>query len=289
MPDQDRQPGQFEHLRPRMRALAYPLLGSHAEAGEAVREVWVRLGRINPEEVADLAAWLTTVTARVCLSRLESRGAGTEGRGGGRLPDVVVGRAGAAAPGGSVGLALLVALEELAPAERVALVLHDVFGLHVDQIATALDRSTADTRKLAERARRRTQGAREADADGSPAVRRRLVEAFGTALRDGDPAALTAVLEPEAELRADGGRPLPAATAVFRGAQRVAERAVTLRQGGPAFTPVLVNGAPGALLTRDGGPVALLGLAVRAGRISRAYVLLDPDRLAAIDVAGLAP
>ncbi|WP_317621319.1 sigma factor, partial [Streptomyces sp. CBMA123] len=185
MPDQDRQPGQFEHLRPRMRALAYPLLGSHAEAGEAVREVWVRLGRINPEEVTDLAAWLTTVTARVCLSRLESRAVGARGR----LPDVVVEPADAAT-GGSVGLALLVALDALGAAERVALVLHDVFRLHVDQIATALDRTTADTRKLAEQARRRTQEAREADADGSPAVRRRVVDAFGTAVRDGDPAAL---------------------------------------------------------------------------------------------------
>ncbi|MFI9359481.1 sigma factor [Kitasatospora sp. NPDC053057] len=278
MPDHERQAGQFEYLRPRMRALAYPLLGSHAEAEEAVREAWARLGRINPEEVADLAGWLAVVTSRVCLNRLVAR----TGQPGPRLPDVVVepepsGGESASAP---VGLALLVALDALAPAERVAFVLHDLLRLHVDQIATALERTTAVTRKLTEQARHRVQEAREADGEGSPAARRRLVDAFCAAVLDGDPAAPAALLEPEAELHADGWHPI-------RGAHEVAERTVTLCQGGPAFTAVLVNGSPGALVTRDGVPTAVLGLAVRAGRISRVHLLLDPERLAAIDVDAL--
>ncbi|MFF2073816.1 hypothetical protein ACFVXG_03575 [Kitasatospora sp. NPDC058162] len=167
MPEQDRQAGQFEYLRPRMRALAYPLLGSHAESEVAVREVWVRLGRINPEEVADLAAWLTTVTGRVCLGLLGSRGARPV-----RLPDAVAGPAQPVPPGGAVGPALLVALDVLAPAERVAFVLHEVFRLPVDLIATVLERTTADTRELTDRARRRVAEARPADAAGGPVGRR---------------------------------------------------------------------------------------------------------------------
>ncbi|MFJ7244179.1 hypothetical protein ACIQWA_05960 [Kitasatospora sp. NPDC098652] len=167
MPEQDRQAGQFEHLRPRMRALAYPLLGSHAEAEAAVREVWVRLGRIDPAEVADLAEWLTTVTGRVCLGLLGARD--TRPR---RLPDVPVGPGHPVPADGSVGPALLAALDALAPAERVAFVLHEVFRLPVDLVATALDRTTADTRGLAEQARLRVHGARSAGAEGGPAGRR---------------------------------------------------------------------------------------------------------------------
>ncbi|MFE3498638.1 hypothetical protein [Kitasatospora sp. NPDC059160] len=168
MPEQDRQAGQFEHLRPRMRALAYPLLGSHAEAEVAVREVWVRLGRIDPEEVADLAEWLTTVTGRVCLGLLGSRDARPR-----RAPEAVAGPARPVPSDGSVGPALLAALEALAPAERVAFVLHEVFRLPVDLVATALDRTTADTRGLAEQARRRVHGPRATGAGGSPAGPRR--------------------------------------------------------------------------------------------------------------------
>ncbi|MGW2376362.1 sigma factor [Kitasatospora sp. NPDC001683] len=281
MPDHERQAGQFEHLRPRIRALAHPLLGSRAEAEDAVREVWARLDRINPEEVADLAAWLTVVTGRVCLELLSAR----TGRPGlpPRLPDVVVEAepSSGAAGGAPVGLTLLVALDDLAPAERIAYVLQDLFQLHVDQVATALERTTADTRKLTEQARRRVQEARAADGEGSPAARRRLVDAFCAAALDGDPAALAAVLEPGAELHVDGRPPV-------RGAQEVAERAaVTLCQGGPSFTGVLVNGTPGALVTQGGVPTAVLGFAVRAARISRVHLLLDPERLAAIDVHAL--
>ncbi|MEV7602172.1 RNA polymerase subunit sigma-70 [Kitasatospora sp. NPDC089797] len=279
MPDQDRQAGQLEHLRPRMRALAYPLLGSHAEAAEAVREVWVRLGRINPEEVADLPDWLAVVTGRVCLSRLGERPA----RAGVRLPDPVVEPAGWARPDGPVGLELLLALDGLAPAERVALVLQDVCGRPLDEVATVLERTTAVTRRLTEQARPKVQGAREADAEDRPGVRRRLVDAVTAAVRDGDPAALAAALDPAAELRADGGRALPAATGAVRGAGRIVERVAELGADGPAVTAVLVNGAPGALLTRDGGPTAVLGLAARAGRITRVHLLLDPERLAALD------
>ncbi|MFI9162687.1 sigma factor [Kitasatospora aureofaciens] len=281
MPDHERQAGQFEHLRPRMRALAYPLLGSFDEAEEAVREAWARLGRINPEEVADLSAWLAVVTGRVCLGLLDAR----TGRPRLRLPDVVVEpeRSGGESQAAPIGLTLLIALDGLAPAERVAFVLHDLVRLHLDQVATALERTTAGTRKLAEQARRRVRAAREADGDDRPAARRRLVDAFCAAVLDGDPAALAAVLEPEAELRADGWHPL-------RGAHEVAERAVALCQGGgPAFTPVLVDGSPGALVTRDGVPAAVLGFAVRAGRISRVHLLLAPERLAALDADALGP
>ncbi|MFJ8476110.1 RNA polymerase subunit sigma-70 [Kitasatospora sp. NPDC094011] len=287
MPDQDRQAGQFEHLRPRLQALAYPLLGSHAEAAEAVREVRVRLGRINPEEVADLPGWLAVVTARVCLSRLGERAARAEGRAGVRLPDVVVEPAGWVRQDGSVGLALLTALDALTPVERVALVLHEVFRWHVDQVATVLERTTAVTRKLVEQARRQVRPAREADAEGSAAVRRRLVGAFGAVLRDGGPAAAAAVLDPEAELSVDGGRARSAATEVVRGARRVAERAAELREGGSAVIAVQVNGAPGVLLARAGEPTAVLAFAARAGRITRVQLLLDPERLAALDLDGL--
>ncbi|MFJ9771505.1 sigma factor [Kitasatospora sp. NPDC101157] len=283
MPDHERQAGQFEHLRPRMRALAYPLLGSFDEAEEAVREAWARLDRINPEEVADLAAWLTVVTGRVCLDRLLKR-TGQAGQAGLRLPDAVVEAEASGGPGrgAPVGLTLLVALDALAPAERVAFVLQDLSRLPLDQVATVLDRTTADTRKLAERARRLVQEAREADGERSPAVRRRLVDAFCAAVLDGDPAAAAALLEPGAELHADGWPPL-------HGAQQVAERAVTLCQDGPAFTPVLVSGSPGALVTRTGVPAVVLGFAVRAGRISRVQLLLDPRRPAVVDVDTLGP
>ncbi|MBV2156549.1 RNA polymerase subunit sigma-70 [Kitasatospora sp. SUK 42] len=291
MPDHDRPEERFGLIRPHLRALAYRLLGSHADSEDAVLEAWIRLGRINPEEVDDLPAWLTTVTGRVCLSLLRARAARPGGPVGVHLPDVVVepepphDREGRTAPSDQVGLALLVALDALAPAERVAFVLHDLCRQPVDRIATVLEQPTAATRKLVEQGRRRVREAREADSEPGFATRRRLVEAFFAAARDGDPDGLAALLDPEAELRADGGTALPAATAAIRGARGVAEHAASLGRGGPTVTAVLVNGAPGALVSRYGVPVAVAGFAVRAGRITRIQLLLDPRRLAPVGFA----
>ncbi|GAA1926049.1 RNA polymerase sigma factor SigJ [Streptantibioticus ferralitis] len=289
MHDHDRLAEQFENFRPHLRTVAYRMLGSHAEAEDAVQDSWIRLSRSNADEVENLPAWLTTVISRICLNVLRSRAARPEDPVGVHLPDPAIRHEPSHGPedeallSESVSLALLIVLDTLAPAERVAFVLHDMFHLTFHEIAAVIGRTTVATRQLASRARRRVQGAREADSGGDFATRRMLVDAFFAAARSGDLDGLVAVLDPDVELHADGGLALASATAVIRGARLVAERAALFRQPGVTVTAVLVNGAPGVLVDRGGVPVSVMGFAVRQDRIAQIQILLDPERLAAID------
>ncbi|MFI7017189.1 sigma-70 family RNA polymerase sigma factor [Streptomyces sp. NPDC050164] len=289
MQEHDRLAERFEHLRPHVRTVAYRMLGSHAEAEDAVQDTWIRLSRSDADEVENLPAWLTTVISRICLNVLRSRAAHPEDPVGVHLPDPVVGREPSHGPedeavlSDSVSLALLIVLDTLVPAERVAFVLHDMFHLTFDEIAAVVGRTTVATRQLASRARRRVQGAHEKDSGGDFATRRVLVDAFFAAARNGDLDGLVAVLDPDVELRADGGLSLVSASSTLHGARPVAERAALFRQPGVTVTPVLVNGTPGVLVDRDGVPVSVMGFAVRRDRISQIQILLDPKRLASID------
>ncbi|MFD8463456.1 sigma-70 family RNA polymerase sigma factor [Streptomyces antimycoticus] len=289
MHDDDRLAEQFESFRPHLRNVAYRMLGSHAEAEDAVQESWIRLSRSDADEVNNLPAWLTTVISRICLNTLRSRAARPEDPVGVHLPDPAIGHEPSRGPedeallSDSVSLALLIVLDTLVPAERVAFVLHDMFRMRFDEIAPVIGRTTVATRQLASRARRRVQGASEADSGGDFATRRILVDAFFAATRNGDLDGLVAVLDPDVELRADGGVALASATATIRGAHLVAERAALFRQPGVRVTAVLVNGAPGVLVDRNGVPVSVMGFEVRQGRIAQIQILLDPERLAAID------
>lgn len=291
MHDDDRLADRFESLRPRLRNVAYRMLGSHAEAEDAVQETWIRLSRSDADAVDNLPAWLTTVISRICLNTLRSRAARPEDPVGVHLPDPVIGPEPSHGPEDealltdSVSLALLIVLDALAPAERVAFVLHDMFHLTFDEIAAVIGRTTVATRQLASRARRRVKHAREADSCGDFATRRMLVDAFFAAARNGDLDGLVSVLDPDVELCADGGPALASATAAIRGARLVAERAALFRQPGVTVTAVLVNGSPGVLVDRGGVPVSVMGFAVREDRIAQIQILLDPERLAAIDFA----
>ena len=297
MHEQDQLAARFEADRPHLRAVAYRMLGSVTEAEDAVQEAWFRLSRTDTSEVANLTAWLTTVVGRVCLDQLRARRARPEAPAGERLPDPVVrplGGAGAVAPpdpaaqaelADSVGLALLVVLDALAPAERLAYVLHDMFGLPFDEIAPMVDRSPEATRQLASRARRRVQG--QPVPDAGVEAQRAVVDAFLTAARGGDIEDLVAVLHPDVVLRADRGT---SRLRVVQGAEAVARGASTFqRVAGPAVRaePALVNGAVGVVASQDGAPLAVLAFTVVAGRIAEIDILNDPVRLATLDLAGL--
>ena len=225
---------QFEEHRGHLRAVAYRMLGSLTEADDAVQEGWLRLSRSDTSEVENLRAWLTTVVARVCLNVLRSRRTRGEVPLDVHVPDPIVSAADGTQPeheallADSVGLALLVVLETLTPAERLAFVLHDMFAVPFDEIADLVDRSPEATRQLASRARRRVQGQAPVP-DADLAVQRRVVEAFFAAARDGDFEGLVAVLDPDVVSRSDGGALRPEATAIVRGAREVAARALTLR------------------------------------------------------------
>ncbi|MFD0277006.1 sigma-70 family RNA polymerase sigma factor [Kitasatospora sp. NPDC127111] len=286
----------FEEHRPQLRAVAYRMLGSLSEAEDAVQETWLRLSRTDTTAVANLGAWLTTVVGRICLDLLRSRTArredplqGEDGQV--RLPDPVVGPAsGAVDPeheilmADSVGIALMVVLETLAPPERLAFVLHDLFSVPFDEIAPILGRTSASTRQLASRARRRVQGAAPAP-DTDRARRREVVEAFLAASRAGDFDALLAVLDPDVVARADGGTLRPGL--VRRGAADVASQAITFARFAQDGRAVLINGAPGVLSLADGKPLSLMAFTVHGGRIVAMDFLTDPDRLARLDLAAL--
>ncbi|MFF1904287.1 sigma-70 family RNA polymerase sigma factor [Kitasatospora sp. NPDC058218] len=288
----------FEEHRPQLRAVAYRMLGSLSEAEDAVQEAWLKLDRSDIGAVRNLGAWLTTVTGRVCLDQLRSRTArredplpGQDGQEGPvRLPDPVVGAFGAVDPeqeilqADSVGIALMIVLDTLAPAERLAFVLHDLFAVPFDEIAPVLGRTSASTRQLASRARRRVQGAAPAQ-DGDLTLRREVVEAFLSAARGGDFEALLAVLDPEVVARSDGGALRPS---VFRrGAAEVASQAITFARFAQDGRPVLVNGSPGVLALADGKPLSLMAFTVRGGRITALDILTDPERLARLDLGAL--
>jgi RNA polymerase sigma factor (sigma-70 family) len=282
----------FEEHRAHLRAVAYKMLGSLSEAEDAVQESWLRLSRTDTSEVENLRAWLTTVVARVSLNVLRSRRTRREEPLDVRVPDPVVSRDDGTQPeheallADSVGLALLVVLETLAPAERLAFVLHDMFGVPFDEIAGMVDRSPAAARQLASRARRRVQGAAPVP-DTDLAGQRRVVDAFFAAARDGDFDALVAVLDPDVVSRTDGGTLRPGATGVVRGAHEVAARALTFARLSPFVRPALVNGAAGAVVAPRGEPFSVMGFTVVGGRIVEIDAVTDPERLRELDLAVL--
>ena len=278
----------FEGERPRLRAVAYRLLGSLTDAEDAVQETWLRLARTDPAAVDNLDAWLTTVVARVSLNALRSRAARREDPLDVRLPDPVVDAddpAHAAVLADSVGLALLVVLDTLAPAERLAFVLHDMFGVPFDEIGPLVDRSPAAARQLASRARRRVRG-QAPTPDPDLTRQRAVVDAFLAAARDGDLDALIAVLHPDVVLRSDAGTARARHTVVLTGATTVAAQATTFGRLFPHARPVLVNGAAGVLVSAGDRPLSVMAFTVTGGRIAAVDVIADPRRLAALGLTG---
>ena len=291
MQDQDWLAERFQEQRPHLRGVAYRMLGSHSEADDAVQEAWLRLSRSDTSAIENLGGWLTTVVARVALNMLRARQAKREESLETRLPDPIVSPDDEGDPerealmADSVGLALLVVLDSLAPAERLAFVLHDMFAVPFDEIATITDRSPAAARQLASRARRRVQGEAPVP-DADLAEQRRVVEAFSAAAREGDFDALVAVLDPDIVLREDGGA---GASFVIRGARAVAERASSFAHLSPFAQPALVNGAVGAIVAPDGQPFALLAFTVTDGRIVEIDVLSAPARLSELELPPTRP
>jgi RNA polymerase sigma-70 factor (ECF subfamily) len=291
--DQERLAQRFESHRGHLRAVAYRMLGSLAEADDAVQEAWIRLSRTDTSDVDNLRAWLTTVVGRVCLNMLRSRRTRREAPLDAHVPDPIVSPEAGVDPeheallGDSLGLALLAVLDALTPAERVAFVLHDAFGVPFLEIAPIVGRSPAAVRQLASRARRRVRRAPvpDTDLDGQWAV----VDAFLAASRDGDFERLLAVLDPEVVLRSDGGAARPDLVAVVRGAAAVATRALSFRRLAETATRALVNGIPGGVAwAPDGRPFAVVSVTVAGGRVVSIDVLADPDRHSRLDLTRVA-
>jgi RNA polymerase sigma factor (sigma-70 family) len=276
----------FEKQRPRLRAVAYRMLGSLSEADDAVQDAWLRLSGTSYGEVDDLGAWLTTVVARISLNMLRSRKTRSETH----LPDPIIERPDEISPeqeallANTIGLALLVVLESLAPAERVAFVLHDIFGMPFEDIAPIVERSLEATRQLASRARRHVQ-ASKATPDADMTVQRGVVAAFLAASRGGDFHKLVAVLDPDVVLRGDDGT----GTLEVRGAEQVASRAHGFARShlGVVGRPALINGAPGIVGMLDGKPFSVLAFTVRGGKIAEIDILSDPQRLGQLDLSVL--
>ena len=291
MNEQDLLAERFEADRAHLRAVAYRMLGSLSEADDAVQEAWLRLSRADTSGVDNLSGWLTTVVARVCLNMLRSRVTRREESFGVHLPDPIVSREDGVDPeheavlADSVGLALLVVLEMLAPAERLAFVLHDMFAVPFDEIAPIVGRSPAAARQLASRARRRVQAAPVPDTD--LASQRVVVDAFFAAARSGDFDALVAVLDPDVVLRSDVGVGGPRVSALVHGAAAVAAQALMFAQLSPFVRPALVNGVAGVVVAPDGQPVSVMAFTVVNGRIVAIDALADPERLGQLDLAVL--
>ena len=284
MDDREYLTRQFEAHRVHLRSVAYRMLGSLSDADDAVQESWVRLNRVDTSAVENLGGWLTTVVARVSLDMLRARRARGEEPLGPRVPEPIVSREDGMDPeheallADSVGLALLVVLETLNPAERLAFVLHDMFAVPFDEIAPILDRSPAAARQLASRARRRVQAAAPAP-DTDVARQREVVDAFLAAAREGDFDALIAVLHPDVLLRVDRG-PLPlGASREVRGAEDVIEQAITFARLAAFARPALVNGVAGFVVARGDRTLAVAGFTVTDGRIVEIDLLADPARL----------
>jgi RNA polymerase sigma factor (sigma-70 family) len=287
MDERDWLAARFQAHRPRLHAVAYRVLGSVSEADDAVQEAWIRLSRSNAGEIDNLEAWLVTTVGRVALNMLRARTTRREEPLEGHLPDPIVDRADGIDPeheallADSVGLALLVVLETLTPAERLAYVLHDMFSVPFDEIGAILDRSPDAARQLASRGRRRVRGA-DPTPDADPAAQQQVVEAFLAAAREGDFGALVAVLDPDIVERADTGSGV---LVEVRGAEHVARRALAASsQLGLVARPALVNGAAGWVAWLDGELFAVGALTVQNGRITTMDILLDPPRLARLDL-----
>jgi RNA polymerase sigma factor (sigma-70 family) len=279
---------EFEGHRARLRAIAHRVLGSPAEADDAVQETWLRLSRTDRARIEDLGAWLTTVVSRVCLNALRARDARREHLVE-QLPDPVV------APvddpydevelADGVGIALLVVLETLSPSERVSFVLHDLFAVPFDEIAALLDRTPEATRQLASRARRRVRGGTPS-ADSDRGRRQEIVDAFLAAAREGDFDGLVAVLDPDVVRRADVGRGV---VDVLRGAEQVAAQARRFgRDAALDQRRALVNGAPGCVTYRDGRPFSIMAFEIAGDRIVGIDILADRERLETLDLTAVA-
>jgi RNA polymerase sigma-70 factor (ECF subfamily) len=287
----DRQAKEFEQHRAHLQAVAYRMLGSLGEAEDAVQESWFRLNRSETSQVENMRGWLTTVVARVCLDLLRARRARREEHLAEELPEPVVtlpqenGPEDEALLADSVGLALLVVLDTLRPAERLAFVLHDMFGMPFEEIAPIVERSPAATRQLASRARRRVRAATPAT---EPDLRqqRRVVDAFLAAAREGDFEALVAVLDPDVVFRADRGRLAAAGEPVVTGAAAVAEQIFARAPRFARFArPAIVNGSAGLIVIPHERPIAVIGFAIAENRIAEIDLVADPDKLSALRVA----
>jgi RNA polymerase sigma factor (sigma-70 family) len=276
-----------------MRAVAYRMLGSLAEADDVVQEAWLRYRRADTTDVANLRGWLTTVVARLCLDALRSRKSRREDLLGFTLPEPLLSSPSGPDPeqqvilADAVGVAMLVVLDTLSPPERLAFVLHDVFGVPFEEIAPIVDRTPQAARQLASRARRRVRGA-HAQSDVDVTRQRRIVDAFLAAARDGNFAALVATLDPNAVARADFGRAAPnldVSSDAFqvRGATDVATQALMFRRLAPGARPALVNGGAGIAVFAGDRPYAVLAFTIRDDRITEIDILADPLRLARID------
>jgi RNA polymerase sigma factor (sigma-70 family) len=281
---------QFETRRAHLRAVAYRMLGSMGEADDAVQEAWLRFSRSGTAGVENVGGWLTTIVSRVCLDMLRSRRSRREAsweEPDVRMPDPIVGREDRIDPeqeallGDSVGLALLVVLQSLSPAERLAFVLHDMFGVPFGEIGTIVGRSPTAARQLASRARRRVRGT-AAVPDPDPARQRQVVDAFLAASREGDFEALLTVLDEDVVLRADYGN--AGASRLIRGARAVAGGALAFSRFAPFARPALVNGAAGLVTVREGLPLSVMGFTVVRGKIAEIDVLADPERLQRLDL-----
>jgi RNA polymerase sigma-70 factor, ECF subfamily len=294
MPTPERLAEQFEEHRAHLRAVAYRMLGSASEAEDAVQESWIRLGRTDVTDVENLRAWLTTVVGRVCLDMLRTRTSRREDpldENATHVPDPVITRADGdpesdAIVADSVGLALLVVLETLEPAERLAFVLHDVFGMTFEEIAPVVDRSAVAARQLASRARRRVQG-QAPSSDADLRKQRRVLDAFLAAVQDGDFERLVTVLDPDIVLRADGGA-IKGMSRLVRGAQAVAAQAATFSKIGLSNQVVLVNGNIGLVCRLpDERLFAVIGFTIAGGKVVEMDILADPERLSRLDLSAI--
>jgi RNA polymerase sigma factor (sigma-70 family) len=281
----------FEEHRARLRAVAYRMLGSLTEADDAVQEAWLRASRADAAEIDNFGGWLTTIVARICLNTLRSRSRRREEPYGVHLPDPLITPDGALGPedeavlADQIGLALLVVLDSLSPAERLAFVLHDMFELPFDEIGAIVGRTPLAARQLASRARRRVKGADIPTPDQDLNRQREVVDAFFQAAREGDFDALVAILHPDVVLRSDFGAKHRSASVVHRGARAVAGQARGFP--GALVTPALVNGAAGAVITVRGRPIAVMGFTVVAGRIVAIDAIADPERVRRVAAAVL--
>jgi RNA polymerase sigma factor (sigma-70 family) len=282
---------QFEHYRPHLQAVAYRMLGSVSEADDALQEAWLRLSRADTDAVTNLGGWLTTVVGRVCLDMLRARRSRKEDYVGSWLPEPIVSLDDETNPeqeallADSVGLALLVVLETLTPAERLAFVLHDMFGVSFEEIAPMVDRTPAAARQLASRGRRRVRGAApEPDADLTH--QREIVDAFLAASRNGDFDALLSVLDPEVVFRVDAGKVRALARPPVVGADAVARQVLSRgSRFAPHARPAIVNGAAGVIVGPEESPFAVVGFTVARGRITAIDLIIDREKLRRVAVA----
>jgi RNA polymerase sigma factor (sigma-70 family) len=284
----------FEEHRSHLRAVAYRMLGSLAEADDAVQDTWLRMSRAGAGDVENLRGWLTTITARVCLNMLRSRNVRREEPLGVHVPDPVISANGELQPeeeallADSVGLALQVVLDTLTPAERLAFVLHDMFELPFEEIAPMVGRTPTAARQLASRARRRVKGAEVPAPDPDLARQREVVDAFFAAAREGEFDALVAVLDPGVVLRIDAGAAHPSASMAIRGADAVARQTLTGLKSALRVAhlhPALVNGAAGVIVSVRGRPMTVIGFTIVDGRIAEIDAIADPERVHTITAA----